>query len=647
MSTTVFPSQNSWITPRTSETKIDSNNCMVILPQKISEIKQVLINAQNIKISIKTAQTQAVLTPLTDYYTAPNDSARLQYLDITKYVVEQAKHNALPLIKPVSEGNVVRELSINNAQYYVQNEKILYIVNQTIRTHPLDWFKNVTVWNMTIASAFDSLLRSSTLYTKPLGSFQEASGFVANVEKMDNNPMTAQFRVYYTPLGESVNLETVKTNPQENEFAIPFSQQQPIVNNTTLGREMQSLTNRTGCETKEVVRTFTDISQLRKPGAFWREKDSNGKPTGNIWRLTKVQLQIYCDRMFRAMETWSKNWTLQSPNVPINREFRSWNIPADIVQRNLHWNDYCLITAKENITLPNNALISDNAQRQLIYTLFDYNGVSLCRNECNIMWLYTKNNNTRKGAVLSSSAFGFGNSLVFSGKTQDNLSAGTQRVKSDDNDDNYQFCRDVYYCNEDGKLENMLVQIGGVISSNNTEAYYSYPEYSDDGSKKINGIPTDGVKLFKDDMQFRVLKDPSEQLNFTYQLHMLTDSPNLVIGPAWAGGNPLVKQVGENGTAVKKWYLTSLLPAGAKVMTPIYGALAPTTDTFIYTSAEDGTFEFAVKEGQTIGGKAIVGSCITDAENNIIVAYNGVDSQEFKLHFTHFYQDIYQAIKNK
>lgn len=531
----------------------------------------------------------------------------------------------------------------NNTSYYIQNSNEIVLTNETYKTQGAVSFP-----------AFPSMIQSSCYYKLPhtmhyIGSptrFNNEvyiNSYYINVDKDHlTTPMSAQFRIYYTPLGESVNLETVKTNPQENEFAIPFSQQQPIVNNVTLGREMQSLTNRMGCETKEVVRTFTDFREFRKPGAFYREKDANGKPTGDVWRLTKVKLLIYCDKLFRVLETWSKNWTLQSPNVPINREFRSWNIPADIVQRNLHWNDYCFITTKENLTLPNNTLLAERAKKQLLYRLFNYNGSELFREECSVVWFYTVNGNTRKGAVLSCSAFGFGNSLVFSGKTKDNLSAGVQRVKSDDKDNNYLFCRDVYYCNENGKLDRMCIQVASSLASNNTEAYYAYPEYYDDGTKKINGIPTDGTTLFKPDESFRILKDPSEQLNFTYQLHLTTDNPYLVIGATWASDNPLVKPVADTGTAVKIWYIRKLIPAGAKVMTTFYGSEAPSSDTTVSVDTVNNSISFTFT--QQLKDMGVLGICITDEYNNVLLGYNSNEDAEFYLKFTHFYNSIKKAL---
>lgn len=36
----IFPSENTWITPRTKDVKITTDNCMLILPKKISHIEQ-------------------------------------------------------------------------------------------------------------------------------------------------------------------------------------------------------------------------------------------------------------------------------------------------------------------------------------------------------------------------------------------------------------------------------------------------------------------------------------------------------------------------------------------------------------------------------------------------------------------------------
>ena len=43
MSTVTFPSATTWITPRTLEVQVTTDNCVIILPQKIGEIYHVYL----------------------------------------------------------------------------------------------------------------------------------------------------------------------------------------------------------------------------------------------------------------------------------------------------------------------------------------------------------------------------------------------------------------------------------------------------------------------------------------------------------------------------------------------------------------------------------------------------------------------------
>ena len=409
------------------------------------------------------------------------------------------------------------------------------------------------------------------------------------------------------------------------------------------GREMQSIANRTGCEKKEIVRTCHDLGELRHPRDGWGyiEKDAQGNPTGNIWRLTAAHFSIYCETYIIVKETWSKNWSYRSENVPINREFRSWNIPADIVQRNLRWQDYCLITRKE-IELPDNALLSNRAKMEFMRGFDGSSDGKLT--ECTNMWFYKRTGSLSiKGVVMNCSAFGFGNSLVFSGKTKDNLSAGVQRVKSDDKDGNHQFCKDVYYCDEDGRLDKMYIQIGAALASPFAEsAAYLYPECGStmDGDEHVTvNVPDSTNTLLFNEHEFEVLKDPSEQLNFTYQLHILTDDGFLVIGSTFASNNPLVKERNKPQT-IKVWKLTKYIPQGAQVMTPIYGI---EQDSSLFSVAVDSTNPSITFNpvGTTNDG---VGVCVTDENNAVLIAFNNNVPATFKLHYTHAYKAIAEAL---
>lgn len=641
MSTVTFPSATTWITPRALEVKVTTDNCVIILPQKIGEIYHVYFDITQFRFTVRVAlnngQTQTENAHISEIYTKAQDGTYVlvsPIFDIIHNVVEKSKYDTLLYINSVAltPAQQVRQLK-NNCWYFTRESNEIVCLNNRISVI----LGQTNVFNNLVSSAFYAQGYNSVYYYY-FGQYRP----ITEITFSGDLP-SSRFRIVYVPLGERVKLQVPKTNPQENEFHIPFSQQQPIVNNLTLGREMQSLANRTGCEIKQVVRTFTSISQYRKPGAFWREKDANGNLAGNVWRLTSTNLQIYSDSLFRCTETWSKNWSLRSENVPINREFRSWNIPADTVQRNLLWNDYCLVSDK-TLTFPDDAIISPSAVEQLVLALKSGTPSIVFQNECSLTWFYTIKNTpqqTKQGAVLSCASFGFGNSLVFSSKTKDNLSAGMQRVPADDNDTDYQLCRNVYYCNSDGTLESMYIQIAGELASNDTQFYYAYPEYSDNGTTAVNAPPLNDEKLFKDGMQFKVLKDPAEQLNFTYQLHLITDNPNLVIGSAWASYNPLVKRLSQ-GISVKTWLLTSYLPAGAKVMTSAYGRPANDATVQIIVGDNPG-IRFVFTQAQISSG--VVGVCITDNNNNVMLAYNSNVSTTFSLYVTHFYANIYAALR--
>lgn len=642
MSKNIYPSNATWITARSEETQITSDNCVILLPKKIDHVDKVYINSSLIPM-------WAYYYPagkrwdgyLSDIYIGDN-SATAQRIgdtfDITRFIVEKNEYETLNTISgrdPTDEeleGNIK-----NNTWYYTHEGNTIRLVNDRMGSLIFP----STVFSVILRSIVNSL--GLFVYVMVDGELKGSDMYAIDTSKgVDLRAM--QFRVEYTPLAESVKLQTAKTAPQKNEFQIPFSQQQPIVNNVTLGREMQSTANRTGCETKEIVRTVTTLGGLRKIGSYWRERDGNGNLTGNIWRLTARRLQIYCDRLFRVVETWSKNWSFRSQNVPINREFRSWNIPADIVQRNMLWNDYCLITENAQISLPSDSILSTEAQLQILITLVSNNGeYNLFRNECAIMWFYTITEGKRSGVALSCSSFGFGNSMVFSAKTKDNLSAGMQRQPLDSNDVNYQFCRDVYYCNADGTLPQMCIQSAGeFLSTNSGTDVYAYPEYSDDGTTQVNGIPT-SHRLFAPDTQFSVQKDAAEQLNFTYQLHLVTDCPALVIGNGWAANCPLVKSAPDGVTTVV-WLLTRYLPAGARTMTTLYGRKITSSDANpVSINAMTSAVTFSLTAEQVASG--VLGVCISDERNNIILAYNGTERKTLYLRFTHFYSNIYAALQ--
>lgn len=612
--TLTYPSYSGWITARTDDIQLTTDNMLLILPKPIVKLQKVLLNASNSASVFITYQNplgegESATVGLDELQLKVGSTyVNLTSLDITDYVVEYDLYRTLGTLSAFQPD--YGDQTKNNTSYYKRYESTINLCTQTA-----SWGTGTPLLN-----SIDKSLK------KMIGQLYYKSTYnVLTVGRVSQkrSMLLWQWRIVYEPLGENAKLNVSKTNAEEIPFAIPYNQQQQIASSVGLGRNMQSVANRTGTEQKQVVRYITKMSQMRRVGAV-------ATLNGEIWRLTEVA-GTFTPIRARVTETWTKGWSMRSEYVGINREFRSWNIPSEITERNLLYQDYCLITRKANLNL-GGAKIGTNAHNLLMYFIDQsksWSGVT----EQSAMWLMHDQTN---GAILSSSAFGFGNSLVFSARTKDNLSAGIQRVKLNDTDSNYQQNVDVYYCNGDGTLDKFNVQFGADISNLDSMAY---PE-SKIGT--TNTLDTTSPYLFNTWTEFAVDKDPAEQLNFTYQLHMLTDDPNLIIGSMWAGRNPLVHQY--NSTPTRKyWSITKRLPQGAQVMTSIYGTSGISASACKVNVSTSGSrayenIVFTVPSGS-------LGVCVTDENNNILVAWQGGASATFTTYYTHDYGAIKKAVK--
>lgn len=603
----IYPSASAWITPRANDIQLTTDNMLLIMPKPIANIEKILLRTKNtVKVDItytdsQTGQTNIVVK-LSELQQKNGDVLLpLETIDLTKYFVEYDKYKTLD-VRPdllVNPLNVVK----NTTSYWTRYTNEIKICSTTSKI----WTREPMVY--AVDGVLLEMFNEQKLYYKD-------SLITKLVVLDDTTEMLWEWRVYYIPLGESAKVNVPKTNPADIEFVTPYSQQQQIVSSVGLGRNMQSVTNRTGVETRNVVRVVRSIEQVRKVGSYYVEN-------GETWRLTEVAMTAAPNRII-CNETWAKGWNLRSQFTGINREFRSWNIPSEITQRNLLYQDYCFITKKSPLNLAMDSVLSAQAKALLIGYLKDTTWAD--KTEITSFWIKADNNG---GVIISCTAFGFGNSLVFSGRTKDNLSAGIRRKPLKDGDGNWQQNIDVYYCNADGTLDTLRINGAADIGSNDS---LIYPVYLVADGAQYN-VPT-GTPLFDSDLVMSVDKDPSEQLNFTYQLHMLTDCPDLIIGSAWAGRNPLVHQYATNPTR-KYWILDKKLPQGAQTMSTAYGRLL-SGSTFLTVSGNSFTF------GNTPTNKG--GYCVTDDENNIIVAHNSGIGATFNMYYTNDYEAIKKAI---
>lgn len=619
--TVIYPSVTTWISTRADNIRLTTENSVVRLGKPIDEIKKVLLNPQECSpIYVKVGETTEAIIEWKNL-SLSSDGSKPFVIDMTSRVLEYEKWQTLPT-EYIPTSTSIKQ---NNTIYYKRKETEIVLVGGTT------FGENSPMFNA-INSQLSALLDSGAVYGFYNGVWIQVSKAVAatmrNVISEDDCAFNTLWRVEYTTLGESVKLNVVKSTPQKNDFAIPFSQQQQIASTVGLGRNMQSNSDRLGAVKKEVVRYTNSPNDI---GAYWTDEN------GDVWRLTEVQ-NTATPRFIKSVETWTKNWSVKSKFVGVNREFRSWDIPNDITQRNLLWQDYMFITGTQR-TVANNSKLAFAAKKAIFQGLY---GKWTFPTEICVASLTHGAGGKSVGAVIPVSAFGFGNSIVISGKTKDNLSAGTQRT---DDGKNNQFNREVYYCEDDGTLETMTVQLSSEMTTNGKtekEAANLYPyceKYTLGTTDYTTNMAADNsdsvLAVFPDGgAEFTVKKDAAEQINFTYQVHMLTNEGDIIIGSAWAAKCPLV--VDRSPVfSFKVWNITTPLPQGSQTMTSAFGEVtgSATAFTIIQSTEEPFIIKFTPESGKK-------GICLTDKDNNILLAYNGTAAKQFYIYFTHNYKDL-------
>lgn len=619
--TVIYPSATTWISTRADNIRLTTENSVVRLGKPIDEIKKVLLNPQECSpIYVKVGETTEAIIEWKNL-SLSSDGSKPFVIDMTSRVLEYEKWQTLPT-EYIPTSTSIKQ---NNTIYYKRKETEIVLVGGTT------FGENSPMYNA-INSQLSALLDSGAVYGFYNGVWIQVSKAVAatmrNVISEDDCAFNTLWRVEYTTLGESVKLNVVKSTPQKNDFAIPFSQQQQIASTVGLGRNMQSNSDRLGAVKREVVRYTNSPNDI---GAYWTDEN------GDVWRLTEVQ-NTATPRFIKSVETWTKNWSVKSKFVGVNREFRSWDIPNDITQRNLLWQDYMFITGTQR-TVANNSKLALAAKKAIFQGLY---GKWTFPTEICVASLTHGAGGKSVGAVIPVSAFGFGNSIVISGKTKDNLSAGTQRT---DDGKNNQFNREVYYCEDDGTLETMTVQLSSEMTTNGKtekEAANLYPyceKYTLGTTDYTTNMAADNsdsvLAVFPDGgAEFTVKKDAAEQINFTYQVHMLTNEGDIIIGSAWAAKCPLV--VDRSPVfPFKAWNITTPLPQGSQTMTSAFGEVtgSATAFTIIQSTEEPFIIKFTPESGKK-------GICLTDKDNNILLAYNGTAAKQFYIYFTHNYKDL-------
>lgn len=589
---TVFPGQGAWATVRSEEVQLTSDNGSIILPTRIERLSRVVVNGDDVQIRVRNVSTAEVSNQ-------PVSAFGLTEMDITDFVIEQTEWQTLDTISATENTPYAIAMGTykNNTWTYVLNSNVIQMPN----TYSI-WGSTTTARNVLMSAATRRLSNGNIQPGEPPHYAFEYNGVTYEIyDGVTDSAINVRFRVEYNELNTSSKTRAVKSDSQHVDFVQPFNQRAEINNAQAFGRNMKGTVDRMGVPVVEYFERVMSPDNVKKVGSAIEQN-------GELFIITTVEQEIYAEVIYCTYGL-SQNWSLISQYVRIDKKFRNWNIPAEILQRNLYDFDYALIGSNP---IANTARLASAAYQYFedIFTCAQPSGYTNINNA----WFLYPFRSGDVGAVTSAASFAVGPSLLFSGKTQDNLSAGKNRTQRASD----YVCRDIYYCEEDGTMLNLHMIMGAEIlpASLDTD---SYPQSRLDSVGTLNYADTGSAVL---NATYIVKKDPAEQLNFAYQVHFVSSMDNIVIGPQMALTSPLVRQISGSKT-FQVWGLTKRVPQHAVKVLSSWGTMlgeisSDSENTFFSCVTESGNIKLTIN---AISGN-YTGWAITDENGNLYLAQN-------------------------
>lgn len=623
----VFPSQVGWVTPRTDDIQLTDKNCEIHTSSAIAKPIHIWLNIEGVTIEVAEGET---LNKNISELIGSNA------LDLVYYVPEQKEYNSQYVYieaewMALSETQKLTKCA-NNTFYWVENTNRIVLNNQYSSQTALD---EVSVISRV---AFYSLLRAckgvykdnhwhitdynGTEWTLLL------NGIAESQLPVDMRPR--QFRIEYISQDVSKKIRAVKQNKCGYEYVTPYNQRAEVVDAEMLGAELDKTVNQLGVDYIKAVSVYRSLSEVLPLDTVYKEGNDSYMLVCNEYEATNKT-------NIRVTHTFSKNWSMLSSWLKQNKQYRNTRIPTDILARNLHYQDYFVISETDGLVtnLGEKGLLSNDA----VQTIADvFNGGRPGENtEINNFALYRKlsaSGQYRDGAVVSCDSFGIKKSIVLSAKMENNLTAG-RKVDPD----NEYYCQEVLYTDENGEfpVDGAARMVFGILDSDLSPN--ALPQSNRMFESNLIGNPVI-------DKEFYVDKSSAEQIAMTYQVHFVTEMPDIVIGGLIANNSPLVQDRTEE-LKYQLWGLTSPLDNLAVVVDSTKGVkLADITsanreDCFIAygsPSTDPGAVRIQLLVLMSKFTGDYIGWAITDENGRLYIARNSHPNVNQSLYFNHLHK---------
>ena len=436
--------------------------------------------------------------------------------DITPYVYESAEYKLLSStggIFPYSKGYAIT---------YTQGEK------------------NITGLTFKLPNPISSIFSNQAILniiSQKIGQPIQTLFNVQNITELN-------FQLIYYP-STTARVKQSKTNITDfdSELTSIYNQSANKVDSRAYGENLKGTIARLGNIEKFITFTTKNTNNLLEVGNYVIIDNED-------YYIATLDIENQIDHIKYTVGL-SKDFNALSKYIGIKNNIRLYEVSEkQSVERYVTYEDYCVI---------GNAISSDNKQlirpASIMNSVRQFNGFIGGNYPVSVARLkgYDIDGNSLAQVDLPVFSLGVGNSVWLGCKYEDNYNAGNQsKVGTNETGASYYRVQDyARYTDNWGELETLDLQM------------YDYLDLIDNFDEAIqvgNSLPTSSLTPVKDPIlstgndNLVIKKDNREQINFSYQLHFVTNN-GIIIGSELAQGNYLVTNKVENPSSASLYIL--------------------------------------------------------------------------------------------
>lgn len=361
------------------------------------------------------------------------------------------------------------------------------------------------------------------------------------------------FKVTYVPIA-TARVEAVKpvlTDGGETSNALVYNQGANVTETSFYGEKMRGAIARLGQDVEQRTYDIKTYSQMPKVGQIL-----DGKYIATVdaeYDITRIRITV----------TLAKNFNQLSQFVGLNSNYRLYDISEkQSVERHIHYAERIIVgksayASRYSYQSNGNTVVDTHNTILRYFTLmmkrtFDRGAWSADESDYvinKIMCAFVSFDkfNASDGVLMPVVAFPFGNSICFNISFYDNYGAGFQSSNDFENEKNKATQRLVPYTDVYGEFSKM-----SLFMSDNAWTP-SFNEQKDGGKAMLYpegtlfskyGFTTLEATGNLDDYALKIDKDSREQIDFSYQVHYVSDGDDIIVCPGLASFNPYVSREG-------------------------------------------------------------------------------------------------------